>query len=199
MKTSVRTFLLGLLAGLAAVALLWFGYNRLRPYTFHGSVMQSPNPAPEFTLQGVDGPVSLSDFRGQTVLLFFGYSFCPDVCPTTMSDLAKAMTLLGSRADRYQVIMISVDPERDTPEKIAAYARHFDERFLGLSGSPQEVAQVATLYGIYYQKQEGSAASGYLVDHTATVMVIDRRGYLKLLLPFGTAPEDIAADLQHLR
>ncbi len=198
-KPVLRVFLLSVLIGLGVALVGGFAYTRLRPYAFHGSVIQSQNPAPDFTLQGADGPVSLRDFRGKTVLLFFGYSFCPDVCPTTMSDLAKTMSLLGRQADRYQVIMVSVDPERDTPEKIDAYAKHFDERFLGLSGSPEDVAQVATLYGIYYQKQEGTAASGYLVDHTATVMVIDRKGYLRLLLPFGTAPEDIAADLQHIR
>lgn len=198
-SSSLKTFLFSLLDGLLVAAAAFGAYQQLRPYAFHGSLLQADLPAPDFTLQGVDGPVSLRDFRGQTVLLFFGYTFCPDVCPTTMSDLAQAMQLLGRQADRYQVIMVSVDPERDTPEKINAYARHFDERFIGLSGSPDEIAQAATLYGVYYEKQAGTAASGYLVNHTATVMVLDRKGYLRLLLPFGTSPADIAADLQHLR
>ncbi len=201
MKNSfpVKTFVYSLLAGLLVVFALFFAFQRLRPYAFHGSVLQAELPASDFTLQGANGPVSLRDFRGKVVLLYFGYSFCPDVCPTSLSGLAQTMTLLGKKADNYQVVMITVDPERDTPEKIDAYAKHFNENFIGLSGTAEEIAKVATLYGVYYKKQPGSSASGYLVDHTASVMVLDSKGRLRLVLPFGTSPEDIAADLQHLR
>ncbi len=199
MKSSRRFFLISILLGVAVVFLGWFAFTRLRPYKFHGSLVPSAGTAPDFTLQGVNGPVSLGDFRGKIVLLYFGYTFCPDVCPTTMTDLAKAMQLLGKQADHYQVIMITVDPERDTPEKTDAYVKHFDPNFIGLSGTPEEIAQVATLYGIFYEREEGSAATGYLINHTASTTVLDKDGRLKLIFPFGTAPEDIASDLQHLR
>lgn len=176
----------------------WWIFNRLRPYQFHGTVLQSPQPAPDFTLQGATGNVSLSDFRGKMVILYFGYTYCPDVCPASMSAVAGAMEIIGKKAERVQVIMVSVDPDRDTPAEIDAYAKHFNPNFVGVTGSAEEIAQVATLYGIYYAKEEGSAASGYLVEHTATLMVIDERGALKLLLPFGVTAEEIAADLNYM-
>jgi protein SCO1/2 len=169
-----------------------------RPYTFHGMVMQSPQPAPDFTLTTHQGQtLRLSDLRGRIVVLYFGYTFCPDVCPATLSEWAKAMRLLGDKADQVQLLMITVDPERDTPAKMADYVSHFDPRFLGLSGSPDEIARIATLYGVYYRKHE-EGGENYLVDHTATQTVIDKNGYVKLIFPFGTNAEDIAADLRYM-
>lgn len=198
MNNSLKLTLIGITAGLVLVVGGWWLFNQLRPYNFHGTVLQSPDAAPNFTLQGAQGDVSLSDFRGKMVILYFGYTFCPDVCPASLSALAGAMNILGKKAERVQVIMVSVDPERDTPAEIDAYAKHFNPNFIGITGSPEEVAQVATLYGIYYAKAEGSVASGYLVEHTATLMVIDESGALKLLLPFGVTAEDIAADLNYM-
>lgn len=197
MKKSVWIFVLGLILGLALIALI--ALPRMRPYTFHGTVLQSPQPAPDFELTASHGQkVSLKDFEGKLVMLYFGYTFCPDVCPATLSELRGAMKLLGSQAEDVQVIMISVDPGRDTPEMLADYVTHFDPSFLGVTGTPEEIAQVATLYGIFYEAHEGTAATGYLVDHTATVMVIDQDSHLKLVFPFGTPAEDIADDLFHL-
>ncbi len=139
----------------------------------------------------------LTDFAGEIVVLYFGYTFCPDVCPTTLSKLADAMDMLGDKADDVQVIMVSVDPERDTPEMLADYVEHFHPDFMGITGERAAVDRVATLYGVYYEKEEGSAASGYLVNHTATVMVIDRDGYLKLVLPFEGTAADIAEDINY--
>lgn len=168
-------------------------------YQYHGLLLDSPKPATDFTLTDASGqPISLSDFRGKLVVLYFGYTFCPDVCPTTLNDVAKAMKELGSKAEDVQFIMISVDPERDTPQRLAEYVAYFDPRFIGLTGSPEEVAAVATPFGIFYQKHEGTAATGYLVDHTASLTVIDQDGHVRLVLPFGTAPQDIADDLAHL-
>jgi protein SCO1/2 len=184
---------LGLLVGWALINL--FG----TPYTYHGTLIQSPDRDRNFTLNGAGGEeVSLYDFRGKAVLLYFGYTFCPDVCPATMVELAQANQLLGDDADQAQVIMISVDPDRDTPEKLADYVTHFDPTFLGITGSEDEVAAVATQYGIFYEKHEGTVATGYLIDHTASVVVIDPDGYLRLVYPFGTPAEDIAEDLRHL-
>ncbi len=174
----------------------WLGVPRLRPHVFHGMVIQSPQPAADFTLTSHMGqPVSLSDFRGQLVLLYFGYTACPDVCPATLAELHKARLALGQRADEVQVLMITVDPERDTEAILGDYLAHFDPTFIGLTGSPDQIAKVATYYGIFYQRRESDSVLGYLVDHTASVTVVDKKGYVKLVFPFGTPGEDIAADL----
>jgi protein SCO1/2 len=115
-----------------------------------------------------------------------------------MVELKNAMDLLGKDAEDVQVIMISVDPERDTPDKIATYATHFHPSFLGVTGSLEEVSRLATLYGIYFAKSEGSDLTGYLIDHTATVIVVNQEGNVKLLFPYGTTGEEFAADLEYL-
>lgn len=189
-------FITGILVGLTAVVL---GVYFLRPRPFHGMVLQSPELAHDFTLNAANGKtVSLEDYRGKLVVLYFGYTFCPDVCPATLSTMKEAMKLMGRKADDVQFIMISVDPERDTPEKIAEYVAYFHPSFIGVTGEPDELAEIAALYGIYYQKHEGTAATGYLVDHTATMVVIDREGYIKLILPFGITGEEVASDLKQL-
>ncbi|RJP50748.1 MAG: SCO family protein [Anaerolineaceae bacterium] len=174
------------------------GVYFLRPHTFHGTVIQSPDTAHDFTLTSAAGEVSLSDFRGKLVLLYFGYTFCPDICPATLANVGQALRELGNDAGDAQLIMISLDPERDTPEKLAKYTAHFHPSFIGVTGSPEQLAEVASLYGIFYQKTEGSAASGYLIDHTATLLVIDRDGYLKLVFPFGVTVPEIADDLKYM-
>ncbi len=194
--TVPRMFRIHILLVLILLAMGMAGCRR--PYTFHGMVMQSPQPAPDFTLTTHQGqPLRLSDLRGRTVVLYFGYTFCPDVCPATLSEWAKAMRLLGDKADQVQFLMITVDPERDTPAKMADYVSHFDPRFIGLSGPADEIARIATLYGVYYQKHE-EGGENYLVDHTATQTVIDKDGYIKLIFPFGTTADDIAADLRYM-
>lgn len=203
-KLTFLFFVIGILAGLAVVVFVL--YPLLRPYSFHGTVLQSVDLAPGFE-EGVDPftlmdstgqPLDLSNFEGKLVLLYFGYTFCPDVCPATLSELAKAMAILGEDASQVQVIMISIDPERDTPEEVGAFITHFNPYFLGAVGSPEDTATIAALYGIYYAKHEGTSATGYLMAHTATVLVIDRSGHLKLVLPFGVTGEDIASDLAYM-
>lgn len=176
----------GLLVG-AALA------GAFRPHRFTGTVVRSEMPAPDFTLESAAGPVSPGDFAGDVIVLFFGYTHCPDVCPTTLAELAATMDLLGSLADDVHVVFVSVDPNRDTPASLADFVTRFDERFVGVTGDPDTVADVAALYGIYYLAHgtEGS----YLVDHTATVSVLDREGYLSLVFPFGTPAEAMAADI----
>lgn len=172
---------------------------KLRPYTFHGTVIQSEQVSPDLTLTTQYAQqASLSDFRGKLILLYFGYTFCPDVCPTTLSEVSQAIELLGDKAEDVQVIMVTVDPERDTPEQLGTYLAHFNPEFLGMTGTQEEIDQAAALYGVYFQKHEGTEATGYLVDHTASLMVIDEEGHLKLIYPFGTPASDIADDLAYL-
>jgi len=173
---------------------------RVQPRVFHGMILQATAPAADFTLTAHTGEqVSLSDFRGKWVVLYFGYTFCPDVCPLTLADLARAVRLLDAKqADRVQVMMISVDPERDTPQRLAQYAPAFHPAFLGLTGSEEALAAAATPFGIYYARQEVGGASGYLVDHTASVTVLDDQGRVRLIWPFGVSAEMMAEDLRGL-
>jgi len=171
---------------------------RVRPVEMHGTLLDPPLPARDFELTSAAGPVRLSDLRGKIVVVFFGYTFCPDVCPTTMVRLGNAIRQLGGKADDVRVVMVSVDPERDTPERLAEYVGAFHPSFLGLTGTPEQIAEVASAYGIYHAKAEGSAASGYLVDHTATVTVLDRDGRVRLLWPFEVDADAMAADLRAL-
>ena len=203
--SSIRTWLLillGLAGGLfvGVVGITWLiGEPIIGGPNFHGTVIRSPEPAANFTLLNVDSEeVSLKDFRGRVVLLYFGYTYCPDVCPATMTELKQAVEEIGNRAKDVQVIMISVDPERDSPEQLQNYVSHFHDSFIGLSGTEEEILGITTQYGVFYEKHEGTVASGYLIDHTATVIVIDREGKLRLVYPFNTQSEDIASDLRYL-
>lgn len=176
----------------------WLVLPRLRPYQFNGTVLQSAMPVPDFTLTSADGPVSLSDYRGELVVLYFGYTFCPDVCPTTLSDVNKALAQLGNKAEDVQMIMVSVDPARDDPAKLAEYVQFFNPTFIGVTGTDDEVRSAATPFGIWYEAHAEEGASGYLVDHVATLNVIDREGHLKLVIGPGTGADDIAADLRYM-
>jgi len=166
----------------------------------HGSLIDPPLPAADFVLASGDGPVALSDFRGRITVLFFGYTFCPDVCPYTLQRLRAARELLGPAGEDVQVVFISVDPERDTPARATAYARGFDPSFAGLSGSPEEVAAVASSFGIFYARAEPDRDEEgfYLVDHSATVLVLDREGDVRLMWPGEASAEELAADLAWL-
>jgi protein SCO1/2 len=195
----LRTILWGVTGLILTLGIVFVSWNVIRPYSFHGMVMQSPMKATDFTLSGGNGqPVSLSDFQGKVVLLYFGYITCPDVCPTTLAEIHQARLLLDKKADDVQVLMITVDPERDTQEVMADYVSHFDSSFIGLTGTPEQIAEVATYYGIYYEKEEGDSALGYLMNHTATVMAIDKKGYLRVVFPFGTPAQDVADDVEYL-
>ena len=195
-----RTFLLAFVGGLVTYLVLWLVIlPRFQPHVFNGVVIQSQTPAPRVDLITSDGSrASLSDFEEKLVVLYFGYTFCPDACPTTLSTLKRAMDEMGGKAEDVQVIMVSVDPARDTPEILDEYLGFFDERFLGMTGTEAEIASVATVYGVFFQANEGSAETGYLVDHTASLMVVDRDGYLKLILPTEVTVDQIVSDLEYL-
>src|SRR5262245_1106244 len=128
------------------------GFAGERPHVFHGIVSQSPPHATDFTLTAHTGKLThLSDFRGKLVLLYFGYTFCPGICPTTLAEVTQALQTLGPKAaEKMQVLMVSVDPERDTADRLAAYLTHFNASFLGLTGTPEEISTTDAAYGIYY-------------------------------------------------
>jgi protein SCO1/2 len=168
------------------------------PAPWNGTVYPEPQVEPSFTLDGAGGQrVTLRDFRDKVVLLYFGYTFCPDICPTTMADLKRVANGL-EEDDGVQVIMISVDPARDTPDIVDTYARSFFPSFIGLTGSDAALAAAADPFGVFYQAQEGTEATGYLVDHTARIFVVDRDGKLRLSYSYGTPPADIIADVERL-
>ena len=140
----------------------------------------------------------LADFKGKAVVLFFGYTHCPDVCPTTMADLASAMKLLGKRSDEVQVLFVTLDPERDTQQVLAQFVPSFDPRFLGLYGTPQQTSETAKNFKIFYGKQKQAGKSGYTIDHSAGVYAFDKAGKIRVYIKFGQKPVEIAHDLEQI-
>jgi protein SCO1/2 len=143
-------------------------------------------------------PRTLEDFKGKVVALFFGYTHCPDVCPTTMADLKQSMKQLGDDADEVQVLFITLDPERDTQDLLAQYVPGFDARFIGLYGTPEQTAAVTKEFKIFASKVENSGKSGYTIDHSAGLYVYDKEGKIKLYVDYGTQPALLAADIKKL-
>lgn len=141
---------------------------------------------------------SMEDFKGKVVVLFFGYTHCPDVCPTTMSDLKQTMKLLGDKANNVQVLFVTVDPERDTQEVLAQFVPGFDPSFIGLRGTEAEVAANLSEYKVYAAKVSEPGKSGYTMDHSAGLYVFDKTGAPRIYLGYGEKPENIAHDLQLL-
>lgn len=153
----------------------------------------------DFSLSDHDGkPAKLADFRGKVVVVFFGFTHCPDVCPTTLAELSAALKLLGADAQRVQVVLITVDPARDTPDVLASYVTAFDASFLGLSGTPEQISEVAREFKVIYQKVEGRAAGQYSMDHSAGSYIFDPQGRLRLYVSYGQGPEVFAHDIAEL-
>ena len=196
-----KTILVGVLA-FGLIGLLGLGIWLFRPAGgLRGTAYAEPYPpAPAIKLTRSDGtPFALDALQGNFVLLFFGYTSCPDVCPTTMAELKTALDRIGpEKANKVKVVFVTVDPQRDTPERVQQYANHFNQEFIGLSGSEADLAQVWTDYGIYRSVAEGSPATGYLVDHTARITLIDQSGSLRSSYGFGTPVEDFVHDLKLL-
>lgn len=167
--------------------------------SLYGTDITGADFAKSFKLTDHSGKVrTLADFKGQVVLLFFGYTHCPDVCPTTMADLAKAMKLLGEDSRKVQVLFVTVDPERDTPQLLAQYVPSFYPTFLGLYGTVDEITSTATDYKIYYSKQASSGQAKYTIDHSAGVYAYDPDGKIRIYIKYGQKPEQIASDLRTL-
>ena len=163
------------------------------------TVMQGyPSLGGDFILQSAEGPVSLSDYKGKTIVLYFGYAFCPDVCPTSLGLLSVALgKLKAEELDKIQAFFISVDPERDTVEKLKTYANSFHSSIKGITGTAEDIAKVAKLYGAMYMKVDlPGSAMGYAVDHSSRYYVVDSTGKVKKLIDHGTSPDDIVASLR---
>ena len=141
---------------------------------------------------------SLKDFAGKVVVVFFGYTQCPDVCPTSMQELAEVKQMLGKDGDRLQGIFVTVDPERDTPEVLKAYMANFDPSFLALYGSPDQLAAVAKDFKIYYKKVDGKTPTSYTMDHSAGSYVYDPAGRLRVYNRYGSGAQALAADVKVL-
>jgi protein SCO1 len=154
--------------------------------------------AKDFQLTDHNGqPRSLKDFKGKLVVMFFGYTQCPDVCPTTMTELAEVKKLLGADGDKLQVLFVTVDPERDTPEVLKAYMANFDPSFLALRGTPEQLAALSKDFKIYFKKAEGKTATSYTMDHSAASLVYDTQG-LRLYTRYGTGAQALVSDFQLL-
>ena len=141
---------------------------------------------------------SLADFHGKVVVLFFGYTHCPDVCPTTLGELGIVLKRLGPEAAKVQVLFVTLDPARDTPAILAQYVPSFNPSFLGLTGSDEEIAQTAKAFKVFFKKQEGTSKAGYMMDHSANTFVIDPQGRLRLLFGFGSGAAPLVHDIQQL-
>jgi protein SCO1/2 len=163
-----------------------------------GTPIEPPQELTDFTLPSSRGePVSLSDLQGKPTMLFFGYTFCPDVCPITLAEFKQVKANLGDQADQVNFVFVSVDGRRDTPERLAQYIESFDPAFLGLQGDEATLRKIGSDYGLYYQAHspEGTSAQ-YLVDHSSASYLIDAEGKLRMVYTFDTPPEVISSDLQ---
>lgn len=151
------------------------------------------------SLQDPDGKTrTLADFKGKVTVVFFGYTQCPDVCPTTMAELAQVKKSLGADGERIQGVFVTVDPERDTPELLKAYMGSFDPSFVALRGTPEQTAAMAKEFKVFYAKVPGKAEGTYTMDHTAGSYVFDAAGKVRLFVRYGSGAEALAADLRAL-
>ena len=184
-----------------ALGLLLGGCDQLgkQPQVFQNTDLTGLDYAKDFALTDHTGtPRTLADFKGKAVVVFFGYTQCPDVCPTTLAEMASAMKELGPLADQVQVLFVTLDPERDTQELLANYVPAFDKRFIGLRGTPEQTAKTAKEFKVFYSKVPGTDPGSYTIDHTAGSYVFDRDGRLRLFIRHGQGPDPIVHDLREL-
>ncbi len=193
-RAALRRIALAAIA-LPALAALG-GCDKPAPTAFESVDITGADYAKDFQLTDHDGRRrSLADFKGKAVVVFFGFTQCPDVCPTTMARLAEVKQRLGADGDRLQAIFVSVDPERDTPEILKAYMGNFDPSFLALRPTPEELPAVAKNFKIYYKRVDGSAPDSYTMDHSAGDYIYDPQGRLRLYSRQGTSAESMAKDI----
>lgn len=174
--------LIGAVLGIAAGVMAWL-FSEM-PGAPAGAAAPA-TPTADFVLTDQDGqPFDSRSLRGQAALVFFGFTHCPDVCPTTLAAMTNVLETLGPDADRVRPVFISVDPERDTPEALKEFGEMFDPRIVMLTGTPAEIAAVAKSWYVYYERQPAGAAGSYMVDHTASVFLVDRGGLFRSTFDF---------------
>jgi len=200
---SARAFMSGprrralLLAGTALGALALTGCEKPAPHTFYGIDLTGADYGKDFRLTDPDGRQrTLADFKGQAVLMFFGFTQCPDVCPTALARAVEVKQLLGTDGSRLQVLFVTIDPERDTPELLKAYTAAFDPSFLGLRVDEPQLAAIAQDFKVYYKKV--ATGSSYTMDHSALSYVFDPSGRLRLALRHEMGAKEYASDIRHL-
>lgn len=163
----------------------------------NGTLLEPPRELSDFVLPSQDGtPIQLSDLRGSYVMLFFGYTHCPDICPTTLSDFVLVKRAMGAASSQVRFVFISVDGERDTPPVLRRFLKAFDPTFIGLQGDNATLGRISKEYGLYFKKEQVAATSEpYLVTHSASAYLLDRQGRMRMVYGFGTPPKVIAADI----
>ena len=193
---SMRRSLLGVITAFIFGAVLTGCSDTATP--FKGSDITGSHLGQKWTLTGMDGKTyTPADFHGKVTLVFFGFTQCPDVCPTSLAEISQVMKLLGDLASRVQVLLISVDPERDTPAVLRAYVSGFDPRFMGLTGTPEQVKIAAGAFKAYYAR--AAAANGnYNMDHSANFYLLDTKGESRVLIANNAGAENIAHDIRAL-
>lgn len=189
---------LGLMAGSAAFVCLLAGCNK-PPAVFQGIDITGAEYARELKLNDADGKLrTLADFKGKVAIVFFGYTQCPDVCPTTLADIAAVQKKLGPDGDKVIGVFVTVDPERDTPEILKAYVGSFGTGFVALRGSIDETKAVAREFKVFYAKVPGKTDGSYTIDHTANSFVFDPQGRVRLAERYGTETDGLAKDVKAL-
>jgi len=188
-QLSTLLLIAALALSVVAAWLLWRTADQMVPG-------QTRAPAVSFALTDQDGHTRTDkDFRGRWVLLYFGYSYCPDVCPTTLAVMADALGQMGEQGGKIVPVFVSVDPERDTPAVLKTYLAAFGPRFVGLTGKPDAIARLARAYGVYYRKHP-LAGGNYSVDHTSAIYLLDPEGRFVKSLDVQAGPKALAADLK---
>lgn len=199
MKKTLPIIIVVALAALLGWLLLAWEPAPQPPSSHQALGLASAPTGGDFSLQSVDGPVSLQALRGQVVLIYFGYTWCPDICPTNLGYIAAALQQLSAdELERTRVLFVSVDPERDTLQRLHEYATYFHPNMIGITGSEAEVAAAAKLYGASYQRTEQESATGYVVDHSANTYVVAPDGHLAESLDHATPPQQIVEVIRRL-
>ncbi|NYT82129.1 SCO family protein [Alcaligenaceae bacterium] len=192
-----RRALIGLAAATALAPVL--SACGKKEVAFLGSDITGTKLGRDLAMQDGSGAVrTLDDYKGKVCVVFFGYTQCPDVCPTSMAELAQVMELLGKDAGDVQVLMVSVDPDRDTPEILSAYTQAFHPSFVGLTGTPEQVATTAKSFKAYYAKAAGPTPDQYTMDHASSFYLIDKQGEARVLVSGKASAQDIASDIRQL-
>ena len=189
-RFSLAIFVVLIVAG---AAFFWFKHSYIGPIPKYLQGMGG-----DFTLQSADGPVSLKDFRGKVVLLYFGYTNCPDICPTTLSNWVDAFNKLNKgEASRVRGLFVSVDPKRDTPKKLKEYTAYFDPKIIGVTGTHEELVKVASSYHSTFSIEDGGKGDNYTVEHMSFVYVIDPQGKVRDMLSHESTPEAIDKSIRN--